>query len=72
MPTRDRGLVWFAIVNRGTDVLGLRAGQDDLLQRLLQQWQVAPTIPATLTPNSPSSDRTQLGAASRNQIFYKS
>jgi D-alanyl-D-alanine carboxypeptidase/D-alanyl-D-alanine-endopeptidase (penicillin-binding protein 4) len=72
MPTRDRGLVWFAIINRGTDIEGFRAGQDQLLQHLLKQWRVAPTIPATLTPHPVGSNRTQLGAASRNEIFYKS
>lgn len=72
MPTRDRGLVWFAIVNRGTDIEGLRAGQDQLLQRLLQQWLVAPAIPAALTPQPVGSDSHQLGASERNEIVYKS
>lgn len=72
MPTRDRGLVWFAIVNRGTDIEGLRTGQDQLLQRLLQQWLVAPVIPAALTAHPVGSDSHQLGASKRNQIVYKS
>ncbi len=72
MPTRDRGLVWFAIINRGTDIEGLRAGQDQLLQRLLQQWLVAPAIPASLTPHPVGSDSHQLGASERNEIVYKS
>lgn len=66
MPTRDRGLVRFAIINRGTNLEGLRAGQDRLLQRLLQQWGVAPVLPTALTPHSITSTPTQLGAASRN------
>ena len=71
MPTRDRGLVWFAIINRGSDVEGFRAKQDQLLQRLLQQWRVAPALPATLIPQPLTSIPTQLGAAARNQILYK-
>lgn len=70
MPTRDRGLVWFAIINRGWDVAGFRSQQDQLLQRLLQQWQVAPAVPATLLPHSPSS-HPPVGAADRNEILYK-
>lgn len=69
MPTRDRGLVWFAILNRGTDLGDLRAKQDSLLQRLLQQWRVPPTLPTALTPHSVGSNSSQLGAASRNEIL---
>jgi D-alanyl-D-alanine carboxypeptidase/D-alanyl-D-alanine-endopeptidase (penicillin-binding protein 4) len=72
MPTRDRGLVWFAIVNRGTDVVGLRTKQDSLLQRLLHQWRVSPTLPAALTPHPVSNATSQLGASERNEILYKS
>lgn len=68
MPTRDRGLVWFTIINRGADVEGFRAGQDRLLQRLLQQLQVAPVLPKALIPRSSSS--VQLGASERNQILF--
>lgn len=70
MPTRDRGLVWFAIMNRGTNVEGLRAKQDQLLQRLVKQWQVTSTVPAAITPKSLNSTPTPLGAASRNEILY--
>lgn len=72
MPTHDRGLVWFTIINRGTDVEGFRVGQDQLLQRLLQQWRVPPTLPAALTPHLVDSTSTQLGAVNRNEIHYKS
>lgn len=37
-PTRDRGLVCFAIINRGTDILELRQQQDLLLQALQKEW----------------------------------
>lgn len=38
VPTRDRSLVWFAIINRGTDILELRHQQDLLLQALQKEW----------------------------------
>lgn len=66
IPTRDRGLVWFAIINRGSAIERFRNEQDRLLQNLLKQLQVADTLPAALTP------RLQpLGAARRNKIMYK-
>ncbi|NET84055.1 MAG: D-alanyl-D-alanine carboxypeptidase [Moorea sp. SIO1F2] len=38
LPTRDRGLVWFAIINGGNDILEFRTKQDQLLQRLSVEW----------------------------------
>jgi serine-type D-Ala-D-Ala carboxypeptidase/endopeptidase (penicillin-binding protein 4) len=38
LPTRDRGLVWFTIINRGTKIVALRQQQDLLLQSLLTRW----------------------------------
>ncbi|MEH2324100.1 MAG: D-alanyl-D-alanine carboxypeptidase [Nostoc sp.] len=72
MPTRDRGLVWFAIINRGTNVWGLRAGQDQLLQSVVKQLQLPLTVPIALTPHSAINSLPQLGAESRNEILYKS
>ncbi|AFY36362.1 D-alanyl-D-alanine carboxypeptidase [Calothrix sp. PCC 7507] len=72
MPTRDRGLVWFAILNRGTNVSGFRAGQDQLLQNLVKQLQVAPEVPVTLAPNSVIKPLPELGATSRNEILFRS
>jgi serine-type D-Ala-D-Ala carboxypeptidase/endopeptidase (penicillin-binding protein 4) len=44
LPTRDRGLVWFVIVNKGTQIAKLRQQQDTLLKSLVQEWgQVTPT-----------------------------
>ncbi|MDF5715064.1 MAG: D-alanyl-D-alanine carboxypeptidase [Rhizonema sp. NSF051] len=70
MPTRDRGLVWFAILNRGTNVSAFRSGQDQLLQRLLQQLQVASEVPAALIPHSDINTVPQLGAVNRNEMVY--
>lgn len=38
LPTRDRGLLYFAIINRGTDILELRHQQDLLLHALQKVW----------------------------------
>jgi serine-type D-Ala-D-Ala carboxypeptidase/endopeptidase (penicillin-binding protein 4) len=44
LPTRDRGLVWFVIVNQGSQIAKLRQQQDTLLQSLLAEWgRVTPT-----------------------------
>ncbi|WP_071187778.1 D-alanyl-D-alanine carboxypeptidase [Trichormus sp. NMC-1] len=72
VPTRDRGLVWFAIINRGGNVSGFRAEQDKLLQHLVKQLQVSTGIPNALTPDSPKNSLPQLGAGSRNEILLKS
>ncbi|HTL89800.1 MAG TPA: D-alanyl-D-alanine carboxypeptidase, partial [Leptolyngbya sp.] len=37
-PTRDRGLVYFSVINHGTDILELRHQQDLLLQALQKAW----------------------------------
>ncbi|NJM71496.1 MAG: D-alanyl-D-alanine carboxypeptidase [Scytonema sp. RU_4_4] len=70
MPTRDRGLVWYAIINRGTNIGGFRTGQDQLLQRLVQQLQVATGVPASLIPHIAINTVPQLGAASRIEMLY--
>ncbi|MEA5582275.1 D-alanyl-D-alanine carboxypeptidase [Nodularia harveyana UHCC-0300] len=70
IPTRDRGLVWFAIINHGSQIPGFRASQDQLLQALVKQLEVAPNIPPTITPHSPKYFSPELGAASRNEILF--
>ncbi|MBD2251146.1 D-alanyl-D-alanine carboxypeptidase/D-alanyl-D-alanine-endopeptidase [Nostoc parmelioides] len=69
VPTRDRGLVWFAIINRGPQIGAFRQQQDKLLQRLVQQLQVAPSTPTALTPHSPKS-LPDLGNTNRSEIVY--
>ncbi|MBD2182834.1 D-alanyl-D-alanine carboxypeptidase [Planktothrix sp. FACHB-1355] len=70
-PTRDRGLVWFAIINRGNDVPNLRMGQDRFLQSLIQEWGAASDLPKVVLP-SPSNfgDASRLGATVRNDILF--
>jgi serine-type D-Ala-D-Ala carboxypeptidase/endopeptidase (penicillin-binding protein 4) len=68
MPTRDRGLIWFAIVNRGTDLDGLREGQDVLLQNLSKQWGIAVSSPPSLSLSAdPHQSDLHLGDPSRLQ-----
>lgn len=62
MPTRDRGLVWFAIMNRGGDVLEFRRQQDQLLTSLTQKWGISPTTYANTTQSPPL-----LGDPKRNE-----
>lgn len=68
VPTRDRGLVWFTILNRGTDLDDLRQQQDKLLQTLVAQAGTVSTRPMALTPKSTESVAEQLGAVDRNEI----
>ncbi len=68
IPTRDRGLVWFAIINRGTDWDSLRSQQDIFLQKLVQQWGTASTLPLAITPHIDGA-RPALGAANRSDIL---
>ena len=68
LPTRDRGLVWFAIVNRGHRISAFRSQQDKLLNQLVKQLQVAPTTPAAITPHANTKALPKLGAVNRNEI----
>lgn len=44
IPTKERGQVWFSIINSGSNVDRFRVEQDNLLQRLAQHWQLTPII----------------------------
>ena len=51
LPTRQQGIVWFAILNQGENVDNFRNRQEYLLQTLLTQWGTIPTAPLDLTAN---------------------
>ena len=51
LPTRDRGLVYFALINRGTDISDLRHQQDNFLHLLQQQWGQPTAPPIMLLPS---------------------
>ncbi|MFZ1025014.1 MAG: D-alanyl-D-alanine carboxypeptidase [Limnoraphis robusta] len=68
IPTRDRGVVWFAIINRGTGLDDLRDQQDWLLQQLVSQWGTPATLPPAISPHI-DGRKPFLGDMSRNEIL---
>jgi serine-type D-Ala-D-Ala carboxypeptidase/endopeptidase (penicillin-binding protein 4) len=72
LPTRDRGLVWFAVINRGASVSAFRAEQDKLLQNLAKQLEVPEEIPTSIAPHTGNTKVIpSLGASVRNEIVLK-
>lgn len=71
LPTRDRGLVWFTLINRGTDIEDLRQQQDIFLQTLLKQWGTATTVPMAISPHFPNTPPA-VTASSRNEVLLRS
>lgn len=70
IPTRDRGLIWFVIMNRGSDLDGLRAQQDRLLQGLTQQWGSVAAVPIAIAPRRPIDPASALSNLSdRNEAL---
>ncbi len=70
LPTRDRGLVWFSIMDIGTaDLTQLHNRQDIFLQAMTQQWGVASPVPPALQPSDRlKSYQEVLGDPARNQV----
>ena len=62
IPTRDRGRIWFAIINGGSQTEYLRREQDRLLQRLVRHWQLN-------SLDFTHSSTSYLGDPTRNQVF---
>ncbi len=70
LPTRDRGLVWFSIINRGSQIEAFRNQQDQLLQQLQAHWGIPKDRAPSITPNPKiNTPQSELGAMSRNQIL---
>ena len=72
MPTKNRGLVWFAVINKGTYVPGFRSEQDKLLQKILKESQVPATASTGINPTSGKKLIPELGKTNRNEILYES
>lgn len=64
LPTRDRGLVWFVIVNKGSQIAKLRQQQDSLLQALVKEWGAVTPTPLAVTRTS--RNLAYLGDPDRN------
>jgi D-alanyl-D-alanine carboxypeptidase/D-alanyl-D-alanine-endopeptidase (penicillin-binding protein 4) len=64
LPTEKYGLVWFAILNSGADLETLRAEQENFLQTLLTDWQLAKTPFPALT-----SSASRKGKTSRSEVL---
>ena len=61
IPTKERGLVCFAIINQGSNVDLFRSKQDSFLQRLSHHWQVIPSF-----ARNNSLKNSYFGDSSRN------
>ncbi|PSN10854.1 D-alanyl-D-alanine carboxypeptidase, partial [filamentous cyanobacterium CCP5] len=69
MPTRDRGPVWFTIINRGWDLDYLRAKQDKLLQDIQAHWGTAAAPEPFAAEVRLDRDPYRLGDPRRNQVL---
>jgi D-alanyl-D-alanine carboxypeptidase/D-alanyl-D-alanine-endopeptidase (penicillin-binding protein 4) len=49
IPTQEREKVWFAIINYGSNIEGLRKQQDILLNNLANHWQFQALLPQSKT-----------------------
>ncbi len=67
LPTRDRGLVWFTIINRGTQIPQLRQQQDRLLQTLQTNWGQPTVSPWGIARHNITPP--YLGDPERNEII---
>ncbi|MBE9029460.1 D-alanyl-D-alanine carboxypeptidase [filamentous cyanobacterium LEGE 11480] len=69
VPTNQRGVISFAIINRGSNLEGLRASQDTLLRKLQQAWGAPTKRPVEISPIAPAQDEmVKLGTMSRNFV----
>ncbi|MER3478656.1 MAG: D-alanyl-D-alanine carboxypeptidase, partial [Leptolyngbya sp. ERB_1_2] len=52
LPTSQKGIVWFVIMNGGgANLEGFRAGQEALVNTFANQWGRVPTAPAEIASN---------------------
>ena len=72
LPTQKRGVVWFSLLNYGSDLDGLRSRQDQVISALEQQWGKASEIPLELqTTVRIGTDPYRFGDERRNQAIYR-
>lgn len=63
LPTKERGIVWFAIMNGGKNLEGFRTQQEALLKGFVNQWGNVDSLPSELNPTVNSQEQT-----SRNEV----
>lgn len=68
VPTAEKGPVWFAIINKGWDIPGLRVQQDQLLQAIQAHWGVAEAPADMRTKVVMQTGPFRYGDPSRNQV----
>ena len=70
LPTKNRGLVWFSLLNYGSGLENLRSRQDNVLTALEQQWGKADELPPELqTSVRIGVDPYKFGDPTRNQLL---
>jgi serine-type D-Ala-D-Ala carboxypeptidase/endopeptidase (penicillin-binding protein 4) len=68
IPTKNKGIVWFTIMNGGDNNLPeFRKQQEMVLQTLLNEWGTVETLPPELTPNPQRKTKMP-----RNELAKKS
>ena len=67
LPTQNRGVVWFSLLNYGNGLENLRSRQDQVISALERQWGKADGVPPELaTTVNIGVDPYRFGDASRN------
>jgi len=64
LPTKEKGIIWFTILNKGASVTELRNQQEILLKDVLNKWGVVESSPSELTTNPDRKTKT-----SRSEII---
>ncbi|MGC1308760.1 MAG: D-alanyl-D-alanine carboxypeptidase [Phormidesmis sp.] len=73
MPTRDKGIVWFSVINYGNGLDSLRVQQDKVIAAVEQQWGRAAEIPPELRTRVRIGQAPyQIGDGQRNQSMLNS
>lgn len=72
LPTQQKGIVWFSVLNYGSGLDALRIRQDQIVSALEQQWGKATDIPPELkTTVRIGQDPYRIGDQRRNQPLYR-
>ena len=64
LPTKEKGIIWFTILNKGASVTQLRNQQEILLRDMLKNWGAVDSLPPELTANPNRKTQT-----SRSEII---